>query len=81
MRKIVTGIIGCGKGAHLHAQALLSLPQVQFKGYTAGINDGQGVCSAVRGLRPIRRLRKWPQWGGSKRFVICTPPPPMRKWR
>ena len=59
MERIKTGIIGCGKGAHLHAQALKSLPESLFtavwdinraKAKAFAEQYGVKACSSIEGM-------------------------------
>ncbi len=75
MRKIVTGIIGCGKGAHLHAQALLSLPQAQFKGVYSRNPMTAKAFAQQYGVGAYPTIEEMAAVGGIEAVVICTPHP------
>jgi UDP-N-acetyl-2-amino-2-deoxyglucuronate dehydrogenase len=75
VERIKTGIVGCGKGAHLHAQALKGLPESIFTAvYSRDINKakafaeryGVTVCSTIEEMNAV---------AGVEAVLICTPHP------
>jgi len=75
VRRIKTGLIGCGKVAHLHAVALKSLPNSQFIavcGSTAEKANGFATKYEVTGYTDPQRMI---DESGVEAVCICTPHP------
>jgi UDP-N-acetyl-2-amino-2-deoxyglucuronate dehydrogenase len=67
--RLRTAIIGCGKVAHLHAQALGSLPESEFVAVSDTDVDRARAFAARYGVEARRELT------GVDVVVICTPHP------
>lgn len=74
MEKVKTGIIGCGKGAHLHAQALKNLPESTFTAvYSRTLAKAEAFAAqyGVKACSDIEELAR----AGVEAVIICTPHP------
>jgi UDP-N-acetyl-2-amino-2-deoxyglucuronate dehydrogenase len=75
MEKVKTGIIGCGKGAHLHAQALKNLPASIFTAvYSRSINKAEAFAKQY-GVRACSNIEEMVADAGVEAVIICTPHP------
>lgn len=75
MKRIKTGIIGCGKGAHLHAQALQNLPQSSFTGvYSRNPQTAQAFAQKY-GVEAYASIEEMAVRGGIEAVIICSPHP------
>lgn len=75
MRKIRTGVIGCGKVGHFHAQAYQKLPNSEF---TAVCNHNIGRAQEFAeqyGVRAFASIREMVEETGVEAVSICTPHP------
>jgi predicted dehydrogenase len=74
MRKVKTGIIGCGKVAHLHAAALATLPQSQFTAVCGTSADATQRFAQQYGVQAFTDLDAM-LGSGVDAVNICTPHP------
>ncbi|NLL48392.1 MAG: Gfo/Idh/MocA family oxidoreductase [Firmicutes bacterium] len=75
LKKIKTGIIGCGKGAHLHAQALKSLPESDFTAvYSRNLTTAKAFEKKYN-VPAFASIEEMAQVGGVEMVVVCTPHP------
>lgn len=75
MEKIKTGIIGCGKGAHLHAQALKNLPESLFTAvYSRNIDKARDFAEQYE-VKAYSNIEEMATKGGVEAVIICTPHP------
>lgn len=75
MERVKTGIIGCGKGAHLHAQALKNLPESLFTAvYSRDINKTKAFAERY-GVKACASIEEMAAVAGVEAVVICTPHP------
>ncbi|HKM43789.1 MAG TPA: Gfo/Idh/MocA family oxidoreductase, partial [Limnochordia bacterium] len=75
MKRVKTGIIGCGKGAHLHAKALMSLPESAF---TAVYSRNLATATAFAkqyDVQAYASIEEMATVGGVEAVVVCTPHP------
>ena len=75
MERVKTGIIGCGKGAHLHAQALKNLPESLF---TAVYSRNFGKAKAFAEQYGVKACSSIEEMAGEaevEAVIICTPHP------
>ena len=75
MEKIRTGIIGCGKGAHLHARALCNLPQSVFAGVYSRSFEKAKAFGEQYGVPAYSEIEDLAAEGGVQAVIICTPHP------
>ncbi len=75
MDRIKTGIIGCGKGAHLHAQALQNLSQSAFSGVYSRNPQTAETFAKQYGVRAYGSIEEMADKGGIEAVIICTPHP------
>lgn len=75
MIKIRTALVGCGKVGHLHAAALLSLPESQFVAVCARSPEKAGVFAARYGVAPFTSLEEMISRAKVQALCICTPHP------
>jgi UDP-N-acetyl-2-amino-2-deoxyglucuronate dehydrogenase len=72
--KVRTGIIGCGKVAHLHAHALQNLPESDFLA-VYGRDFGKAAQFAAQyGVAPCAGIGEMAE-KGTEAVIICTPHP------
>lgn len=74
MRKVKTGIIGCGKVADLHAAALKTLPQSDFAAVCGTSTDRTKKFADKYGVRGFTDLDTMLAFG-VEALTICTPHP------
>lgn len=75
MTKLRTGIVGCGKVAHLHAQALRNLKDSDFRAVSSrSLQKAEGFAKqyAVKGYDDIEQMTSVEQLD---LVIICTPHP------
>lgn len=75
MDKLKTGIIGCGKGAHLHAKALQDLPESRFTGVFSRSFVSAQAFAKQYGVQAYASIEEMAVDGGVEAVVICTPHP------
>lgn len=75
MERVKTGIIGCGKGAHLHAQALQNLPESVFTAVCSRDINKARAFAAKYHVKPYTNLDEMLATSGVEMVVICTPHP------
>ena len=75
MDRVKTGIIGCGKGAHLHAQALQNLPESLFTAvYSRNISKAKAFAEQY-GVKACSDIAEMVTEAGVEAAIICTPHP------
>lgn len=75
MKRVKTGIIGCGKGAHLHAQALKNLPESLFTAVW-NINRPRAEAFAEQyGVRVCSSIEGMVSDAGVEAVINCVPHP------
>ncbi len=75
MEQIKTAIIGCGKGAHLHAQALKNLPESLFTAvYSRDYQKAQAFADQY-GVKAYASIEELATEAGVQAALICTPHP------
>jgi len=75
MDRVKTGIIGCGKGAHLHAQALKNLPTSLFTAVYSRTFDKAKTFAEQYGVKAYASIEELASKGGVEAVIICTPHP------
>jgi predicted dehydrogenase len=75
MEPIRTGIIGCGKVAHLHAAALRTLPQSQFAAVCSANPERARKFAVQYGVEAYSDVREMVKRSRVGAVVICTPHP------
>ncbi len=75
MRRVKTGIIGCGKGAHLHAQALKNLPESMFTAVYSRTFEKAKAFADHYDVLAYTSIEEMASKGGVEAVVICTPHP------
>ncbi len=75
MERVKTGIIGCGKGAHLHAQALKNLPESLFTAVYNRTADKAKAFAEQYGVRACSSIEEMVTEAGVEAVVIGTPHP------
>ena len=73
--KVKTGIIGCGKGAHLHAQALKNLPESLFTAVFSRTFAKAKTFAETYNVQAYASIEEMATLGGVEAVVICTPHP------
>lgn len=75
MEKVKVGIIGCGKVAHMHAQALKNLPQADFTcAFSRDINKARDFAGRYL-AKPYSDLDEMLASHDVEAVIICTPHP------
>lgn len=75
MEKVKTGIVGCGKGAHLHARALKNLPQSVFTAVCSRDPAKRQRFAAEYAVQAYDDIERMIASSGVEALVICTPHP------
>jgi UDP-N-acetyl-2-amino-2-deoxyglucuronate dehydrogenase len=75
MERVKTGIIGCGKGAHLHARALQNLPESVFTAVYSRNSVKTRDFAEQYGVTACSGLEEMAAVAGVEAVVICTPHP------
>jgi UDP-N-acetyl-2-amino-2-deoxyglucuronate dehydrogenase len=75
MERVRTGIIGCGKGAHLHAQALKNLPESLFTAVYSRSTDKAIAFAEKYGVKSCLSIEEMVLDAGVEAVIICTPHP------
>lgn len=75
MDRIKTGIIGCGKGAHLHAQALKNLPESLFTAVYSRNPETAKKFALQYGVKACSSIEEMARIEGVEAVIICTPHP------
>ncbi len=70
-----TGIIGCGKVAHLHAKALQNLPESDFVAVWSRTPSTVDKFSEQYGVNPYTDISQMVQQEALDLVIICTPHP------
>lgn len=75
MKNYKVGIVGLGKVAHLHAQALKEIQNAEFTaGCSRSIEKAESFCSEYE-ARPYENITKMVSENGLDLVIICTPHP------
>ena len=77
--KIRTALIGYGKAALMHAQALKNIPEVEFVGVQGRSLEKASAFASKYGVRGFDNLTDMINREGIQAIVICTPHPDHRK--
>jgi len=75
METLRTAVIGYGKVAHLHAQALRSLPMSEFVAVCGRSAERAQAFAQQYGAQPFTSVRAMIEQAGVQAVVICTPHP------
>ena len=75
LARIKTGIVGCGKVAHLHAQALLGLEKADFVGVQSRSPERAKNFGGTYGVRAYGSVEDLVRSGGAQLVLVCTPHP------
>ncbi len=75
MNKIKTGIIGCGKVAHIHAAALTNLNESEFTAVFSRSKEKAATFADLYNIQPYSNLKKILSSSGVEAVFICTPHP------
>ena len=75
MNRLKTGIIGCGKGAHLHAQALKNVPESLFTAVCSRTYAKAKAFADEYDVKAYSSIEEMALDGGVEAVVICTPHP------
>ena len=75
MERVKTGIIGCGKGAHLHAQALKNLPESLFTAVYSRNFEKAKAFAEQYGVKACSSIEEMASQAGVEAALICTPHP------
>jgi UDP-N-acetyl-2-amino-2-deoxyglucuronate dehydrogenase len=79
MKKIKTGIIGCGKVGHLHAQAYKSLPQSEFTAVCSRNIDKAKTFAEQYDVQVFSSIEDMVNTSGVESVSVCTPHPEHAK--
>lgn len=75
MEKVKTAVIGYGKVAHLHAQALMSIPESKFVAVCGRHRERAETFAQQYGLKAFDDVTEMIEQTGVQAVVICTPHP------
>ena len=75
MRRLRTGLVGCGKVAHLHAAALQSLVESEFVAVCARTREKAAVFAEKYRVAAYTNLEEMIARSGVEAICICTPHP------
>ena len=75
LNRLKTGIIGCGKGAHLHAQALKNVPESLFTAVCSRTYAKAKAFADEYDVKAYSSIEEMALDGGVEAVVICTPHP------
>ncbi len=75
MRKLRTGLIGCGKVGHLHAVALAALPESQFVAVCGRSMEKAGPFAAKYGVKAYTDVSQMVATEKLDVVCMCTPHP------
>ena len=75
MSKLRTGIVGCGKVAHLHAKALLNLKNTDFRAVNSRSLDKAEEFGKQYGVKGYDDIAKMTSEENLDLVIICTPHP------
>ncbi|MDP6115870.1 MAG: Gfo/Idh/MocA family oxidoreductase [Planctomycetota bacterium] len=75
MRRIRTGIIGCGKVGHIHLDAHSSITESELVGVCDSDRERAGAFAAQCGAKAFTDLEEMLRDGGVEAVSICTPHP------
>jgi len=75
MNKIKTGIIGCGKVAHIHAAALTTIPESDFTAVYSRSQEKADTFGSQYGVKGYSDLETFLGTSGVQAVLIATPHP------
>ncbi len=75
MEKIRTAIVGYGKVAHLHAQALVAIPEAELVAVGGRDAGRAGAFAGQYGITAFTDIEEMIQMAGVQAVIICTPHP------
>jgi predicted dehydrogenase len=75
MRRVRTGIVGCGKVAQIHAAALRALPESDFVAVCDSNPERAAAFAGRHGVRPCADVGALLRDGGVEAVLIATPHP------
>ena len=75
MESVKVGIIGSGKAAHLHAQALKNIPEADFRCVFSRDAGRAGAFAGKYGVKAYCDLDEMLGSGDVEAVIICTPHP------
>ena len=75
MEKVKTGIVGCGKVAHIHAQALLSVRESAFTAVCSRNLEKATAFAEQYKVKAYSSVEEMAANSGVEAVIICTPHP------
>ena len=75
MDKLKTGIIGCGKVAHIHAKALSAIPESEFTAVYSRSQDKADKFGSQYHVKGYSDLEEFLAQSGVQAVLITTPHP------
>jgi UDP-N-acetyl-2-amino-2-deoxyglucuronate dehydrogenase len=75
MKTLKTALVGAGKVAHLHAQALQSLPESEFVGVCSRPSDKLRDFASRYGVPAFTDVPEMVRKTGAQAICVCTPHP------
>ncbi len=73
MRRLRTGIIGCGKVSHIHAKALKELPESEFTAVFSRFPEKAEIFAQQYGIKGYSNFENILHTSGVEVVVVCTP--------
>jgi len=75
MHKLKTGIVGCGKVAHLHAKALVNLEQSEFSAVASRSETNRNDFASKYKIRAYMNVEDMVETEKLDLLIVCTPHP------
>jgi UDP-N-acetyl-2-amino-2-deoxyglucuronate dehydrogenase len=75
VQPLKTGLIGCGKVAHIHAAALQRIPESQFTAVCSANSERAGRFADQYGVKAYTNVEQFARESGVQAVCICTPHP------
>lgn len=79
MDKVKTGIIGCGKVGHIHAQVLKNIPESVFTAVCSRDFSKADLLAEQYNVKAYPDIEEFIAKSGVEAVVICTPHPNHRE--
>ena len=75
MKKFQLAILGCGKVAHLHAKAIVNLPNATLAAVWSRTPESAEKFAAVYGVKPYGDIQTMIRDNGIDLVIVCNPHP------
>ena len=75
MKRVRTGILGCGKVAHTHALAMSTKPESEFAAVCEPSPSRAQAFGSEYGIETVDSVRSVIDSAGIQAVIVCTPHP------